>query len=172
MCCTVTGSVHRVKKWTKKKIIISVLVAMLVVYVVDAFYVPYKEVEIEYLGSVSGDYRDEFFLEPDVWTGYRIDEYAYNRYMGYYTCEGGLVLSMFEMDFTSDIDKDKQYVVSYDYPIKFLQYTKEYEGYGDEGYYNRAKMDVENYQEGVWFIYQMEDIHLRNMFYDVEGIER
>lgn len=157
------------KKWTKKKIIISVLVAMLVVYVVDAFYVPYKEIEIDYLGTMRGGRTQMFFKNPEEWTERDIEGYMYNYYTGYRTCSGEFIIErygIYEFDFEPDIDREKQYVLSYGYPIKSLQYTKEYKTKRDKGYYSRAKMDVENYQEGVWFIYKMEDIHLGNMIYE------
>ena len=114
--------------------------------------------------------RTQIFLKsPEDWTEKDIEGYMYNFYTGYRTCSGEFIIErygIYEFDFAPDIEAQKKYVMSYGYPIKSLQYTRKYTTKRDKGYYNRAKMDTENYQEGVWFIYKMEDIHLGNMIYE------
>ena len=153
----------------KRRIILLAVIGILIIYLFDAFYVPYKEIKIEYLGIMKGEDRQIFWIKPEDWTDEDIEGYMYNFYTGYVTFYGQDIIDRYDngnYEFRLDIEDEQRYVMSYGYPIKSLQYTRKHTAKRDKGYYNRAKMDTENYREGVWFIYKMEDIHLGNMIYE------
>lgn len=164
----------KIKKIIKGIIIISctMVIALLVdMCVWEICYGPWpycnKKAELTYLGTAAGEcpyFKDENGkLDPEQW---KEKKYVYCCCQSYICIGGGMETFSEECRINYNFDftfrEGHRYVCAYGYPLKILRYTEKYTTYNGK-YYNRAKLDKKNYHEGIWYIYEIDDINIGDM---------
>ena len=171
--------------WAKRTIILLgvIMVVLLVGYCVLLVYselclepYPYcmEKIELTYLGSADGEcpyFKDENGqADPEQW---KERKFVYNYCQSYICVRSEERMKSFSeecnliynFDFT--FKEGHNYICAYGYPLKSLRYDKRTITH-DARYYNRAKLDKAQYKEGEWFIYEIDDIDIGNMFEERE----
>ena len=145
-----------------------VIAFMLLVCLLHDLYIPYRKLMFEYVGSASGK-LSIIKSEPEEWEQ---EKYVYNTFEGYFSvrkkgwdfcvkeCE------WHDFDFQPELKEDEEYVCTYGYRLKTLEYLHKNKTKMSKGYYNRATLYKDDYQDGVYFFYKLKgknDIHLGSM---------
>lgn len=149
---------------------------ILILYQINALYIPYKQLSFEYKGKASGK-LNIIMNEPEEWVQ---EKYVYNTYEGYFTvrkrgwdfcvkeCE------WHDFDFQPELAEDEEYVCTYGYRLKTLEYSRRKRTKKSKGYYNRATLSTDDFQENVYYFYKIkaaDSIHLGGMNEDDERTE-
>lgn len=137
-------------------------------------YIPYEELPFEYAGSAYGKSRIIATGVPEEWAK---KEYVYNHYNGYFIitekawdfCAKACEFS--KLDFEPQFEENQVYVCTYGYRLKTLEYSTEKRTSWSNGYYNRATLWTDDYQEGTFYFYEIGEIghELGNMLEDNEA---
>lgn len=124
----------------------------------------YNRAEITYLGTAKGK-ESTRFDPPGFWLSFK---YLYSGNGYDFFDSAGIYnyikkeTNFHDLDFDLEIKKGKVYIYSYGVPIKKLEY---YKGrttvWGD--YYNRAVFSKEEFTDGIYYFYEMDDIGLGDM---------
>lgn len=154
-------------KSTIKNIALIIAFILLVRLIYD-LYIPYKKLMFEYVGSASGK-LNIIKNEPEEWVQ---DTYVYNTYEGYFSvrkkgwdfcvkeCE------WHDFDFQPELKEDEEFVCTYGYRLKSLEYSPKNKTKMSKGYYNRATLCKDDYQNEVYFFYRIKGgkgVHLGSM---------
>lgn len=133
--------------------IVSIFLILILVHIIYKLYMSYyKSLEFQYEGSALGNYD---YMETDV----SEDEYVYNGTTGYFSVGkkgwdhylDEYVCAWHDFDFQPDLKGDEEYVCTYGYRLKTLEYSPKNKTKMSKGYYNRATLCKDDYQNGVYF---------------------
>lgn len=174
----------------KKKIIKRIIIFAIVLIIAplvyfsawELYYGPYpycrEKVELTYLGSATGEcpyFKDENGLvDPEKW---KEKKFVYCWCQSYVCFKQEDHIKAFSEECNLNYNFDftfregHRYVCAYGYPLKTLGYSKY--GFTYAGaFYNRARLDKKNYNEGVWYFYEIEDINIGDMSFelDLDGV--
>lgn len=167
----------------KKKIIvfgIMTIVLMIGTLFCRICYVRYQEkIKLTYIGSAVGEcpyFEDENgLINPEKW---KEKKYVYCGCQSYRIFKKEDHIKAFsekcnlKYNFEFTFRDGHRYVCAYGYPLKALEYLdKEITHLGT--FYNRAKIDKDSFNEGVWYFYEIEDINIGDMLDERElvGLE-
>ncbi len=127
------------------------LVCSVSVGVIKNMYTPVK---LLYLGKAEGEWDENFTGSLSTCREYKF--YYYEMGYGLITKDTVERCKMHNFDFDLKTD-GKQYIYCYASPILKLEYCKNRTTiFGD--YYSRAVYDKRDFQEEIYFFYEMEDI--------------
>lgn len=138
---------------------------ILLVRLINNLYIPYRELMFEYVGSASGK-LSIIKSEPEEWEQ---EKYVYNTYEGYFSvskkrwevcvkeCEWQ------DFDFQPKLQEDEEYVCTYGYRLKTLEYSPRKRTKMSKGYYNRATLCKDDYRDEVYYFYKIKGVHLGSM---------
>ncbi len=98
-------------------------------------------------------------------------KFVYCCCQSYICIEGGMETFSEECSINFNFDfafrEGHRYTCAYGYPLKTLGYSETSITH-DGRYYNRARLDKSKNKEGKWFIYEIEDINLGDLFEERE----
>lgn len=155
----------------KRKILLLMILALLLLGSIKLFCTPYKKIDLNYIGSISGNCS--FFMNENDETVSKEWEkraYVYNGCQSYISFRGtegfeaiAEACSFDSNDFTYDFKEECQYICAYEYPLASLEYSEKYITLNGRQYYNRARLDKKNYEKRMWFFYEIEDVNIGSM---------
>lgn len=172
----------KIKKIVKGIVVIlcTVVIVLLVDFCVwEICYGPWpycdKKVELTYLGTATGEcpyFKDENGkMDPEQW---KEKKHVYCGCQCYICIKEGMETFNEECNLSYNFDftfrEGHRYVCAYGYPLKILRYSENHITYNGE-YYNRARLDKKNYHEGVWYIYEIDNINIGDMSEELDLID-
>ena len=150
-----------------KKIILAALAIIIGIFSIRILYFvyeinfSYKELPFEYAGSASGKLQIIVTDNPEKWAE---EKYVYSSYNGYFIlyaeewdfCARACEFS--DLDFEPQFEENQVYICTYGYRLKTLEYSTRKRTSWSKGYYNRATLWTDDYQEGTFFFYKIGEI--------------
>lgn len=129
----------------------------------NEFLGKYEPIELVYLGSGEGVLDKNFMCGPENYTKqqYLFCDYGY----GILDKETISRCNLHNLDFDLIIKKNKKYIYSYCVPLEKLEYCKNLLTVNQE-YYNRATCVTDEYQDGIYYFYEIDDINIGTMWYE------
>lgn len=127
----------------------------------------YLPIKMTYLGSAKGN-KSELFDEPSFWLNFRY-LYCGEGYYCFltqeeYEFEDNIQNCHFhDFDFDLEIKAGKMYIFSYGVPLKKMEYCKGHVTEIGHHYYNRAVFDKEDFEEGIYYFYEIDDVGIGSM---------
>lgn len=174
------ASIRKVKFMKRKIIIITTGILLMLVVGFGVLCLRYsdynREIKLTYIGSAYGECpyftEEDGNVYPERWADRK---YVYNYCQSYISIKSEKGIRAFseecnlKLEFGFVFNEGHNYICAYGYPLKELKYSEIYTT--DSGwFYNRAKIDKENYKEGVWYFYEIEDVNIASMLEEREFV--
>lgn len=128
----------------------------------------YLPIKMTYLGSAKGKMAEHYFDIPEHWLCYDYlccgngydcfstqKEFEFERQAA--RC------NFHDFDFELEFREGKMYIYSYGVPLKKLEYSKWHITDIGHYYYSRAYFDKEEFQEGIYYFYEIDNVGIGNM---------
>lgn len=149
------------------RVSIIIIFFLLGIYNFNKFYIPYEEIPFEYAGKASGKVSMVAWMEAEDWAN---EKYVYSSWNGYFIIENEEVWNICaregacefsSIDFAPQFKDNQVYICTYGYRLKTLEYSTKKRTSWSKGYYNRATLWTDDYQEGIYYFYKIDGIGQR-----------